>query len=196
MGQLCRYYTDFLVFFRAEIERLGSWQQALQEYLFKPDDERSLDMLIRMHSGFLHPMIQLMYGVEWSEPTIVAMALAQASVHGDAPYRKILLEAEDAVQKQSSESGQTEMSSIASLLEEIRADEKLATSAKLSDGNKIRDGVMKRAPDEMMHILAKVHVRPEDYEQALAEMVDASIYAGAAAAIREGKQPRWDFFLM
>jgi len=191
-----QYYTDFLIFFRAEIERLGGWQSVLQEYLFKPDDERSLDMLIRMHSGFLHPMIQLMYGVEWSEPTIVAMALAQASVHGDAPYRKILLEAEENAQKQSSESGQTEMSSIVSLLEEINTNKKLATSAKLSDGNKIRDGVMKRAPDEMMRILTKVHVRPDGYEQALAEMVDASIYTGAAAAIREGKQPRWDFFLI
>lgn len=163
--------------------------------MFKQDDERSLDMLVRMHSGFLHPMIQLMFGVEWNEPTIVAMALAQASVHSDAPYRKIFLEAEDAANKDYA-GHKRAMPSIVSLMEEIRADAKLAGSAKLSDGNKIRDGVLKNAPDEMMWILGKVHVRPNEYQQALAQMIDASIYMGAGAAIREGKQPRWDFFIM
>ena len=193
-----QYYTDFLVFFRAEIERLGGWEQALQEYMFKQDDDRSLDMLVRMHSGFLHPMIQLMFGVEWAQPTIVAMALAQASVHGDSPYRKVFLEAEDTARKNhaADQQGQRAMPSIVSLMEEMRADKKLANSAKLSDGNKIRDGVLKRAPDEMMRILSKVHVRPEEFQSALAQMIDANIYAGAGAAIREGKQPRWDFFLI
>ncbi|KAH7033090.1 uncharacterized protein B0I36DRAFT_361808 [Microdochium trichocladiopsis] len=190
-----QYYTDFLIFFRAEIERLGGWQQVLQEYLFKQDDERSLDMLVRMHSGFLHPMIQLMFGVEWSQPTIVAMALAQASVHGDAPYRKIFLEAEDGAVKNYQDK-EKRMPSIISLMEEMRANEKIANSTKLSDGNKIRDGVMKRAPDETMRILTKVHVSPENFQEELAQMIDANVYAGASAAIRQGKQPRWDFFLI
>ena len=45
-----QYYADFLVFFQAEIERLGGWEATLKEYLFK-GDERADDMLIRMFAG-------------------------------------------------------------------------------------------------------------------------------------------------
>lgn len=45
-----QYYTDWLVFFEHEIERLGGWQKTLSEYMFK-EDERSQDMMIRMYAG-------------------------------------------------------------------------------------------------------------------------------------------------
>jgi hypothetical protein len=76
-----KHYPDFLAFFQREIERLGGWQQALNEHLFKAGDPRAEDLLARMFAGFLHPLIQLMYGVEWAQPAIVAEALAEASVH-------------------------------------------------------------------------------------------------------------------
>lgn len=45
------------------------------------------------------------------------------------------------------------------LLDEIRQDEKLSNAAHWEDGNKIRDGIMKRAPDEgkkMLSMLSRV----------------------------------------
>ncbi|KAL7625541.1 hypothetical protein AAE478_004761 [Parahypoxylon ruwenzoriense] len=183
-----RYYPDFLAFFQKEIDRLG-WQKVLQEYMFK-GDEKSEDMLIRMLAGFLHPIIQLMYGVEWKQPAIVAMALAQAAVHHDN-LRKFLLASEEAAK-----SKPTPMPSILSLLEEVKSNEKLATSAKVPAINKIRDGVFAGAWDEIVELASRVKVQPEELEERTAEMIHTAIYEGASAAFYPGKIPKFDFFLM
>ncbi|KAK8110497.1 uncharacterized protein PG998_006954 [Apiospora kogelbergensis] len=137
-----QYYSDWLLFFEHEIQRLGGWQKTLAEYMFK-EDERSQDMLIRMYAGFMHPLIQLMYGVEWDQPAIVAMALAQACVHRD-DMGSFLLAAEETARK----SARMPMPRIADLLEAAAGNEKLRASPHLDDGNKIRDGVLARARDE------------------------------------------------
>ncbi|KAI8945023.1 HypA protein [Xylaria longipes] len=182
------FYTDFLVFFQSEIDKKG-WKEVLNEYLFR-GDERSEDMLIRMFAGFLHPIIQLMYGIEWQQPAIVAMGLAQAAVHEDN-MRKFILTAEEAAKKSTEP-----MPEITRLFQDVAADEKLAASAHLSDGNKIRDGVLTRAFDEAIRVAAKVKVAPEDLETRTVEMYNTAIYQTAGAALRPGKEPRFDFFLM
>lgn len=131
-----------------------------------------------------------MYGVEWKQPAIVAMALAQAAVHQDN-LKSFLLTAEEA-----SKSSSTPMPSIASLLEEVRSNETLATAAKSKDGNKIRDGVFTRAWDENIAITSRVKVKPEELDEKTAEMYHTAIYEGASAAFQPGKQPKFDFFLM
>ncbi|KAI1371546.1 hypothetical protein F4677DRAFT_435517 [Hypoxylon crocopeplum] len=183
-----QYYPDFLAFFQSEIDKLG-WEKVLRKYMFN-GDERSEDMLIRMFAGILHPLIQLMYGVEWKQPAIVAMGLAQAAVHQDN-LRKFLLTAEEA-----SKSSPTPMPSIMGLLEEVKSNEKLAKAAKLEDGNKIRDGVFARAWDEAIEITSRVKVKPEELDEKTAEMYHTSIFEGASAAFHPGKQPKFDFFLM
>ncbi|KAK8067106.1 hypothetical protein PG997_013853 [Apiospora hydei] len=151
-----QYYSDWLLFFEHEIERLGGWQKTLSEYMFK-GDERSQDMLVRMYAGFLHPLIQLMYGVEWDQPAMVAMALAQASVHRDelAPF---LLGAEAKARA----SARLPMPRIAELLEAAAGNEKLRNSPHLDDGNKIRDGVLARAWDEAVECTGRVKVSPDE----------------------------------
>jgi hypothetical protein len=133
-----------------------------------------------------------MYGVEWEQPAIVAMALAQAAVHEDN-MRKSIITAEEEAAKSSS---QMRMPAIASLFKEVAADEKLATSARSSDGNKVRDGVLARAFDEFIRVASKVNVKPEELEERTVEMYSTAIYQAAGAAIRPGKEPRFDFFLM
>ncbi|RYP11776.1 hypothetical protein DL765_007618 [Monosporascus sp. GIB2] len=188
-------YADFLAFFKGEIERLGGWEAVLREYLFKPDDERSEDLLVRLFAGLLHPLIQLMYGVEWRQPAVVAMALAQAAVHGDqGGLRNFLLTADR--QARAASSSSEPMPAIVDLLEAVRADEKLARSARLSDGNKIRDGVLGRAWDEAVAVASRVRVNPDELDERTAEMFHAAIYEGASAALRPGKEPKWDFFLI
>jgi hypothetical protein len=83
------------------------------------------------------------------------------------------------------------------LLAEVRRNGKLAGAARNEDANKVRDGVLARAAKEMIALAARVRVRPEDVEEKTAEMFDAAVYAAAAAAlVKEGKQPKFDFFLM
>ncbi|KAI1391352.1 uncharacterized protein F4822DRAFT_396481 [Hypoxylon trugodes] len=183
-----QYYPDFLAFFQNEIDKLG-WQGVLSEYMFK-GDEKSEDMLMRMLAGFLHPLIQLMYGVEWKQPAIVAMGLAEAAVHQDN-LRKFLLASEEAAK-----SNPTPMPSMLSLLEEVRSNKKLATSAKLQDGNKLRDGVFARAWDEIIEIASRVKVNPEELDERTAEMYHMNVYENASAAFHPGKEPKFDFFLI
>ncbi|KAJ3579448.1 hypothetical protein NPX13_g1113 [Xylaria arbuscula] len=175
-----QYYPDFLVFYQNEIEEKG-WQAVLNEYLFR-GDERSDDLLVRMFA--------VMYGIEWKQPAIVAMGLAQASVHKD-DMENFLLKAEEAARSSSSP-----MPEIASLFQEVAADEKLSHSAHMSDENKIYDGVFQRAFDEIIRVVAKVKVQPEELDEKTVEMYNTTVYEAASAALRPGKEARFDFFLM
>ena len=67
------------------------------------------------------------------------------------------------------------------LLEQIRADDKLATSAHWGDANKVRDGILVRAPDEMIRVASKWLVTPDTPERKTAEMTNAAIFFTAAA---------------
>lgn len=60
------------------------------------------------------------------------------------------------------------------LLDEIRADKKLSTAAHWEDSNKIRDGIMGRAPDEMINFGSQWKVEPGAVIQKTAEMTNAT----------------------
>lgn len=135
-----------------------------------------------------------MYGIEWEQPAIVAMALAQGAVHKD-DLRDIIFTAEDAARKSAEP-----MPEIARLFEDVAADEKLATAARPSESSTThdvtREGVVARASDAFLRIVSKVKVGPEELEARTVEMYNTVIYQTAGAALRPGKEPRFDFFLM
>lgn len=173
--------------------RDGRYEEVVNEYLFKGTKEAD-NLLVRLYSGFLHPLIQLMYGLEWRQPAIVAEALAQAAVHGD-DIGVYLLGAEAA----SKENGEEDMGGILELLEGgVRGNEKLRTAARMGDTNKIMDGVLKRAKEEAIKLAGRVKVRKEELQERTAEMYDSAVFMASAAALvkRETKLPRYDFFLM
>jgi hypothetical protein len=143
-----------------------------------------------MFAGFLHPLIQLMYGVEWAQPAIVAEALAQACVHRNM-LKEFLLSAERA-----SLNEKGKMAPILDLFDEARLDPVLSKAAHSEDGNKISDGILKRGPEEAIRISAKVHVDAEDLDERTVEMFQAAVYSAATAAIHPTKEPTFDFFLM
>ena len=179
------YYYDYLIYFQGEIDKKG-YQEVINEYLLK-GDERANGMLVRMFSGmsmgvssvckeilvslltgFLHPIIHLGFGVEFQQPAIVAEALAQAAVH-DSWLTSYLLSAEKAA-------AATRISkSLVQLLDEIWADKKLSTAAHWTDSNKIRDGILVRAPDEMIKYASQFKV-------GTAELVDKTAEATNAAS--------------
>ncbi len=136
-------------------------------------------------------MIQLMYGVEWNQPAIIAEALAQASIH-KAHLADFLLTAE----KQAASAPTTPMPRILALWEAVRSDEKLAGAVRATDNSKLRDGVLGRAKDAMLAVASRVCVAPDELDERTAEMFHACVFAGAAAAVHPPKHIKFDFFLM
>jgi hypothetical protein len=105
--------------------------------------------------------------VEFKQPAIIAQALAQAAAHDNwlAPF---FYDAEKAAASQKPTG-----KSLVELLDEIHADRKLSTAAHWEDPNKIRDGIMKRAPKEMIGYASQWSAHPEELEEKLEEMINA-----------------------
>lgn len=185
-----QYYHDFLVFFQGEIDSKG-WQNVVNEYLFTRD-ERADDMLARLFSGFLHPIIHLGFGIEFQQPAIVAEALAQAAVH-DNWIKSLFLRTEKAAE--ANRGGKRINKTIAQLLNEVQNDAKLSQAPHFDDGNKIRDGILKRAPDEMIRIASQYIIEDDEIEEKTAEMINAAVFFTGAAQ-RPPHQIKFDFFYM
>lgn len=130
------------------------------------------------------------FGIEFEQPAIVAEALAQACVHSDW-IRKALIPTEKTAKARSEPSNKT----LLQLIGEIAADKKLASAAEWDDGNKIRDGILKRAPEEMVKYAAQWTVSEDELEKKTVEMINAAVYV-AAAAQHPPKQVKFDFYLM
>jgi hypothetical protein len=181
-----KHYPNFLSFFQRQIEEKGV-DAVLNEYVFA-GNERAENMLCRVwggasfhdsfcdpdvvltinNTGLIHPLIHLGFGLEFNQPAIVAQALAQAAVHDDSLGRDFFLPAE----KQAGGIGKPGNKSLRQLLEEIRKDETLSRSARNTDVNKIRDGVLTRAPQEMRKYAAQYTVSEDQLEGRLADMIN------------------------
>lgn len=186
-----KHYADFLRFFQLEIER-KSWQDVLTEYVFRENDPVAHDMLGRLYAGFLHPIIQLMFGFEWAQPAIVAEALAQTAVH-ENKLGALFDQAERRAEERN-----PAYRPLPEFFEEVGAGghEKLARSAQFKDPNKVYDGIMKRAPEEAVEFVSGIKVREEDLEERTAEMIHTAAYIATAAAAHPPHVPKLDFFLM
>ena len=68
------------------------------------------------------------------------------------------------------------------LLDEVRADTKLSSAADWDDPNKIRDGFLFRAPEEMIRIAAKWRVMPGAIIEKTAEMTNVSCISAAISS--------------
>ncbi|PLB42343.1 questin oxidase family protein [Aspergillus candidus] len=182
-------YPHFLAFFQQEIDKKGVGY-VLNEYVFKGDDNAE-DMLSRLFGGLLHPIIHLGFGLEFHQPAIVAEALAQTAVHEDTVARLFLLPAET----RAGGVGKPGKKPMLQILEEIRANQKLANSVHWSDGNKIRDGVLKRASEEMIQHAAEFTVSEDQVTEKVAEMINVPVYYTSAAQ-RPPKKIKLDFFFL
>ncbi|KFY85054.1 hypothetical protein V500_08756 [Pseudogymnoascus sp. VKM F-4518 (FW-2643)] len=180
------YTHDYIEFFQRELEAKGV-ETVVQEYLFSRS-ELAEDMLARLYGGFLHPLIHLGFGLEFKQPVIIAEALAETAVH-DRWLSPFFIGAEKSAKE--SKTSKT----LSQLVKDVDSDEKLKASAKWADGNKIRDGILKRAPQEMIHHASKYHVPLDQLSQKTAEMMDAIVFYTAAAQ-HPPKAIKIDFFFM
>ncbi|KAL9118256.1 MAG: hypothetical protein Q9187_005201 [Circinaria calcarea] len=184
-----RYYHDYLVFFQNEIDKKGV-EEVINDYLLK-GNERAEDLLVRTYSGFLHPLIHLGFGVEFKQPAIVAEALAQAAVHDNwlTPFFK-------GAEQVARAGGKTnDAHSLVDLLDQVRADRKLSSAARWDDGNKIRDGILARASDEMINYASQWNVSIDELQPRTAEMTNAAAYFTGGAQ-HPPKQIKFDFYYM
>ncbi|KAL9084314.1 MAG: hypothetical protein Q9165_008142 [Trypethelium subeluteriae] len=190
-----KHYHDFLTFFQQEIDEKG-WEQTMQDYLFA-HDERFDDLLVRMFAeqlkflrGFLHPLIHLGFGVEFKQPAIIAEALAQAAVHQNWISQLLL-----GVEKAAKANRDKQSKSIVQLLDEIRADKDLRAAPHFDDGNLVRDGILKRAPEKMIHYASQFTVQPDELDEKTAEMTNAIAYFTGGAQ-HPPKQIKFDFYFI
>lgn len=182
-------YSNYLAFFQEEIDAKGVGA-VLKEYVFA-GDERAESMMSRLFGGLIHPLIHLGFGLEYNQPAIIAQALAQAAVHDDWIGPEYFVPAE----KLAGGIGKRGSKSLLQILNEIRADKKLAQSTKFSDGNKIREGPLYRARDEMLNYASQYTVSEDQIDERIADMINTvSYYTGAAQ--RPDKNVKIDFFLI
>ncbi|KAJ5365849.1 hypothetical protein N7517_008735 [Penicillium concentricum] len=183
------HYPNYLAFFQHEIDAKGV-AEVLKEYVFA-GDERAESMMCRLFGGLIHPLIHLGFGIEFNQPAIVAQGLAQAAVHDDWLGRAFFLPAE----KMAGGIGKPGQKSLLELLNEMRADKALIESVKWSDGNKIKDGVLHRAPEQMLKYASQFTVSEDQAEERLADMINTVAYYTSAAQ-RPTREMRIDFFFI
>lgn len=111
------HYPDFLAYFQKRIDAQG-YESVVQEHLLKGDAHAD-DRLTRLHAGVVHPLIQLMYGLEWKQPAIVAEALAQTRVHHIEGLDELLLVSE---RRAYASTQISKMPSLVSIYESLHAD--------------------------------------------------------------------------
>lgn len=170
-----------------------------------PKESRN-SKLIDCFAGLLHPFIHLGYGLEFNQPAIVAQALAQAAVHSDRVGRNFFLPAE----QMAGEIGNPGQKSLLQLLDEVRQNQTLAQGVKISD--RIPDGIMDRAPQEMLKYAAQYKISASQIDEREADMINTTgelfkippkakhplirkspVYYTSAAQ-RKGKANKLDFF--
>lgn len=182
-------YTSFLSFFEREIDAKG-WREVITEYCFSKTDNAEL-MLAQLYEGAFHPIIHLGLGVEFEQPLVVAEALAQAASHDSAGIPKFLLDAE----RHGRASAEPRMT-LKDCFHAAREDQTIKNAAQPQMGPvRVREGVMKRAFQEITRLAAAYRVPTTELEKSIAEMISCNAYISAAAQ-REGKQRKIDFFHM
>lgn len=192
LGQISSYHT-FLEFFKREMAK-KDWKDIVQNYLFSRT--RTADaMLARMYEGAYHPIIHLGLGLEFQQPSIVAEALAQAAAHDNSNISTLFQHAEGLAAMAYPTAKPKPM---VELIHEIRANDTIRNAPRWSDfGNKMRDGIVGRAVDDMASIASqfRIHADEKELERRTAEMISTcAFFAGAAQ--REGRKRKIDFFYM
>ncbi|PWY71769.1 hypothetical protein BO94DRAFT_476313 [Aspergillus sclerotioniger CBS 115572] len=185
-------YDHFLKFFEAEVAAKGM-QTVVREYVLQ-GDARADDILGRMFSDLVHPMIHLGCGIEFHQPAIVAEALAGACVHDNWPI-KFLIPTEQYVRTEPN----LPRRSLLEILDALRQDPEIASGVKASDPfNKIPDGFLQRiTADQLAPVLGQFQVAPTDegLQRGMADlMYTAAFMVGAAQ--RPGKRESIDFVLL
>lgn len=159
-----------------------------------------VDLLITLLPlGILHPLIQLMFGLEWEQPAIVAEALAQIAIHKDeiGPFFADV-EARVAQLKASNGDAAHSGRSVIDILEAARAEHPSLVAAASPEvmGSLYGSLVDSDSRDELLDLLATISVDPSRLDEQIDEMIHTCAYVCYASAFQPPYQPKFDFFFM
>ncbi|KAL4898964.1 hypothetical protein BDW74DRAFT_184241 [Aspergillus multicolor] len=185
------YYDSFLRFFQDEIAQRGV-PDVVNEYLFA-NDAIANDILGRMHSGFLHPMIHLGCALEFNQPLLVAEALAAGCVHDDWP-NSFLFPTEEL----QSVHPETPTKSMLEIVNALHNDPAISNAVQLTDPiNKISDGLLAKVREQLIPYLAQYRLAPtnEDLKAQTIDMIHTCAYM-VGAAQHPGKVEALDFVML
>ncbi|XWW96385.1 hypothetical protein V2A60_004359 [Cordyceps javanica] len=183
-----RYYGDFLRFYQGEIDKLG-WQETVLKYLIGKEQN-----FRRLFAGLLHPYLQLMYGLEWAQPALVAEGLAQTSIHRDA-YGELFAAVDERAARQTPPAAPRHL---ADLYDTIAAEyPHLVAEPRWEDGDGSQTAVLDRIPDQVAdYLAANVAVSLDSFDEQVDSMVHASAYFAAASIFHPPHKPKFDFFII
>lgn len=210
-----KYYGDFLRFYQGEMEAHG-WQSTVLRYLL--GNEQNFRRLFAgkgipsphvvlfrrlpcrffpliQQTGLLHPYLQLMYGLEWAQPVLVAQGLAQASVHKE-PYGALFAAVDEKARLDPPAAAPRRH--LADLFDTIGAEyPHLVAEPRWEDGDGSQAAILKRIPDQIAdYLAANVAVGPDGFDEQVDAMVHASAYFAAASIFHPPHKPKFDFFIM
>jgi hypothetical protein len=186
------HYNNYLRFFEGAIEVQG-WKEVLHQYLFASTPVAQ-SMFVQLFEGLYHPLIHIGFGIEFEQPAIIAEGLAQAASHVWGNIGSYLIRCDEIAGQ--GDNGVT--TPLQKLYGQIRANDKIRTSVQVQQGpNRIRDGLMPNAMEELASIAAKFRVGDDhsNWEPFLVESTSCAAY-NAAAAQRKHKAVKIDFFSM
>jgi hypothetical protein len=184
-------YSSFVTFFSNEAQALGA-SGVLEKYVFEEDaNQDGVNMLVRVMSGAVHPLIQLGYGAEFGNDTLIATGLAQAAMHTP----RAIFHVEKCVPPKSI--------TLLELLREVYDSDALKPPMPY-DPNALISARMKNAianggTEEIERICAKYNISDTTTDTDIAQKTEEIIWVATLltfATGKKGRKPRLDFFLM
>ncbi|OHE98665.1 HypA protein [Colletotrichum orchidophilum] len=182
-------YHNFLEFFRLQFKNHG-YKPAVNKLVFSGDDW-STEIFSRLVTGFIHPLIQAGFGLEFDLPFLVCEGLAMGCTQNDPDVALALLEVEECASRR------PDHLSLVDILDLCAANKKLIDCLG-NDPFHLMDyqGILSDSTrEQVLDYASRYLVLEHEVEMRSAELCNATAYI-LAGAQRRGKEPRADFFLL
>ncbi|KAJ5654860.1 hypothetical protein N7490_001863 [Penicillium lividum] len=181
-------YGNYLHFFQQEMQKEG-YEKTMVRYCFA-DNVEADEVFSRLFLGFIHPLIQLGFGVEFNLSYLSCEALAMSCTQFDEDALPLLIRAEEMAKTRQDRLSLVEITDLCS------ADQILLDSAVFENLNFFSvKGLVGSHPDRILEYASRYTVNEDEIALRSAELCNASSYIMAAAQ-RLNKEPRMDFFLL
>ncbi|KAI5283812.1 hypothetical protein KEM54_001822 [Ascosphaera aggregata] len=141
-------------------------------------------------SGFLHPWIQLGFGLEFEQPAIVAQALAETATHANEELSKFFLNAE---QKANQRKGE-QSAHLVEIQKNIYESQAIRESVLWEDAEKL-NFLIRRAASEIIDYTSQFRVDSDNLDEKMAEVMNAAAYAMGVSQ-RTDKPVKFDFYYL
>ncbi|KAF5371285.1 hypothetical protein D9758_004168 [Tetrapyrgos nigripes] len=198
-------YAAFVTFFSENVKKYGVLK-SLDEFIFSSAaNDNNANMLIRLMSGALHPFIQIGYGLEFGDDTLVATGLAQTAIHVPLSSELFMFENSSQAVKNDVSRKRTPSRGL-SMLEILRQvyDSPVLKPVMPYDNNalmsaRIKDVLKDGRPEEIRRICSQFYVDESVGDAEMKVKVEEFMWTATLLLFstgKEGRKPRLDFFLM